>query len=561
MAITPDTNLKLLKCNLNLDNTNLLNFINATVQYTYFNSLTKIESSNFSYQRKDNVIRYPAHIDSIIEYNYVMYQNHNYTNKWFYAYIVRMEYVNDNMTNIYIKNDVWQTWQFDITFMRSFIEREHVNDDTQGLHTVPEGLETGEYVYDYFSIQQPVLLKTAHIVMATTCDVDSGNDLYGTEYGGVYSGYRYYNFLGPTDVSGALMNLTAKGKIESVYALFLAPDELTGWVQDSSHWDTGHIQGSAGTFSYKECTAPAPPFLDSIGNIIVAGVDGLYFDSLTNKYTPKNNKLYTYPYNFFCVTNNIGTTGVFHYEDFADPNYCKFTIYGTLSIGCSIKAIPINYKNLGRIPVPTPTPTPTPVPAPATNLPQIEGVACAKYPICTWDSDLFTNWLTQNGVNLAIEGIKAGGLIIGGTALTLAGGGALSLGTVGMGVNKALDLVSQVHEHSLIPPQMNGSVNSGDINYTMGYNGFSVYRQHLKKEYCEIIDNFWSMYGYKINTTKVPNITGRRNWNYIKTVDCNIEGYIPQEDLNEIKGMFNNGVTIWHNASTFLDYSQNNDII
>ena len=81
MAITPDTNLKLLKCNLNLDNSNQLNFANATAQYNYFNSLTKIESSNFSYQRKDNVIRYPAHIDSIIEYNYVMYQNHNYSNK------------------------------------------------------------------------------------------------------------------------------------------------------------------------------------------------------------------------------------------------------------------------------------------------------------------------------------------------------------------------------------------------------------------------------------------------------------------------------------------------
>ena len=76
-----------------------------------------------------------------------------------------------------------------------------------------------------------------------------------------------------------------------------------------------------------------------------------------------------------------------------------------------------------------------------------------------------------------------------------------------------------------------------------------------------LIDNFFTMYGYKVNNTKIPNITGRRNWNYVKTVDCNIEGYIPQEDLNEIKGMFNNGVTIWHNPATFLDYSQNNDII
>ena len=146
MAITPQTNLKLLKCNLNLDNMNQLNFASNTTQYNFFNSLPKLEVNNFTYQRKDNVIRYPAHIDSIIEYNYVMYQNRNYTNKWFYAYIVRMEYVNDNMTHIYIKNDPYQTWQFDLTFMRSFVEREHVNNDTIGLHTIPEGLETGEYI-------------------------------------------------------------------------------------------------------------------------------------------------------------------------------------------------------------------------------------------------------------------------------------------------------------------------------------------------------------------------------------------------------------------------------
>jgi hypothetical protein len=69
------------------------------------------------------------------------------------------------------------------------------------------------------------------------------------------------------------------------------------------------------------------------------------------------------------------------------------------------------------------------------------------------------------------------------------------------------------------------------------------------------------MYGYQVNTLKVPNITGRRNWNYIKTIDINITGNIIQEDMQKIKNIFNNGVTLWHNPSTYLDYSQNNDII
>ena len=85
-------------------------------------------------------------MDSIISYNYVMYRNDAYSNKWFYAFITGMEYINDHVTAVSLKTDVWQTWQFDLTYKRTFIEREHVNDDTVGAHTLPENLELGEYV-------------------------------------------------------------------------------------------------------------------------------------------------------------------------------------------------------------------------------------------------------------------------------------------------------------------------------------------------------------------------------------------------------------------------------
>ena len=59
----------------------------------------------------------------------------------------------------------------------------------------------------------------------------------------------------------------------------------------------------------------------------------------------------------------------------------------------------------------------------------------------------------------------------------------------------------------------------------------------------------------------MPNITGRSNWNYVKTSRCYIQADIPQEDLQEIKNMFDNGITIWHNPATFMDYSQSNAIV
>lgn len=127
MAIQPDTNLYLLKCPLELSNKHQLTFTNKNQQFNYFSNLENLEINRISYQRKDSVIRYPAHIDSLLEYNYCMYQNDNYSNKWFYAFIVNMEYVNDSMTNIYIKTDVFQTWQFDLIYKQSFIEREMIN--------------------------------------------------------------------------------------------------------------------------------------------------------------------------------------------------------------------------------------------------------------------------------------------------------------------------------------------------------------------------------------------------------------------------------------------------
>lgn len=124
MAITPQTVLRLVKVPLEIDNKNQLTFENEQKQREYFLSLPYKEITEISYQRKDNVIMFPEHIDSLLEYNYVMYLNENYTNKWFYAFITNMEYVTDYNTKISILTDVFQTWQFKFNFKESFIERE-----------------------------------------------------------------------------------------------------------------------------------------------------------------------------------------------------------------------------------------------------------------------------------------------------------------------------------------------------------------------------------------------------------------------------------------------------
>ena len=65
------------------------------------------------------------------------------------------------------------------------------------------------------------------------------------------------------------------------------------------------------------------------------------------------------------------------------------------------------------------------------------------------------------------------------------------------------------------------------------------------------------MFGYKVNKLEIPNTKSRRYYNYIKTIDANIVGNIPSNDLSAIKGIFDKGVTIWH-TDQVGDYSLNN---
>ena len=59
MAVTPQTNIKLLKVPIELDNKNQLTFLSQNNQFNYFNSLPSIIADNCTYQRKDNIIRFP----------------------------------------------------------------------------------------------------------------------------------------------------------------------------------------------------------------------------------------------------------------------------------------------------------------------------------------------------------------------------------------------------------------------------------------------------------------------------------------------------------------------
>ena len=125
MAFTPATIIHFLSVPIDATQKHQLYFADRTAQETYMSTKVIRTFNDLRYQRKDNFIIVPMHVDQLYDCNYVMYQNTAIPGRWFYAFITRMDYVNDGVTNVYIETDVYQTWYLDCEILPSYVEREH----------------------------------------------------------------------------------------------------------------------------------------------------------------------------------------------------------------------------------------------------------------------------------------------------------------------------------------------------------------------------------------------------------------------------------------------------
>ena len=541
MVITPNSRIILLKSPLKLDHNNQLTFENATDQYNYFYNLPKLEHSGFTYVRKDGVIRIPTHTvendglptyEDLLGYNYCMYQNTAYTsiNKWFYAYITDVSYQNDGMTSISIETDVWQTWQFNLVYMDSYIERQHVTDDTIGANTLPENIDTGDFISCKLQPSFTGSLETCYVVACT--ELPSNISSYATLNQSIPIGLYYIGLTELFDIQQLIKVFDTDGKKDAVNAVFVIPKAFfSNWTALGTGF-TGQYSTTV-SFEYSSPVAITRP------------------NYIGNDYVPKNNKLFTYPYSFLQVSNHTGQVVNYKWENFnllaVGTTGYNFSLKGTITPGGSFKLLPVNYNNI------------------LNN--NDDTISLGKYPIGAWSNDIYTNWLTQNGVNLGFTTLNAreAGLAIGGVqtgigALQMLGGSESGIGTAFGGLGRIVETLQSDYRHSMIPDSVSGNTNTGDVNFVYGLNNLEFKRMSIKNEYAFIIDNYFSMFGYKVNRLAKPYVRNRTNWDYIKCIDVNLEGDVPEKDLDEIRSLFNNGCTFWHTTTYFLDYSRTNAI-
>lgn len=487
--------------------------------------------------------------DELFDCNYMMFRNTAYGTKWFYAFITQVEYISNTTSRIYYSIDPMQTYLFDVNVGQCFVEREHAMTDAIGDNLNPESFELGEYVYDadYFP---NIFLKTNYVIcILATWKATYKNNQWVIEdattggVGGVDSGiytgltknFCKYDLANPkacVQQANAIIEAATKAnKADGIVSIIMYPKFFMNWSI------TGDL-----------ATGLVPDTVDSIPA----------FTGTFDGYKPKNNKLYTAPFCGVYVDNLQGNAANYAYEYFTDRKP-TFNIVGAVNGNLECASIPINYKGL------------------PTNFQ--ESLLMGGFPQCAWNVDTFKAWIAQNKyaiaagvatttidtvkqVALAATGVGMAGEVAGMSAAMTGAGSAQTIQAVGQYanayqnmqnvsynaqgdvLNKTINLVAQVKTASTQPNHARGQ-QSSSVFCAMGYQGFHYMPYRIQGQFARIIDDFFSMYGYKTNRLKVPNRNGRKAWNYVKTCGCTLTGSAPADVTAALVQIYDRGITFW----------------
>lgn len=516
-------------------------------QEEYFNrpEFQVYTSDNFTYLRKERAVKVAVPLDTLEENraNYCAIRNPG--GKWRYYFIRNKVYVSDLVTSLDIELDVMQTYLHDFTLPPCVVEREHVEDDTPGKHLLDEGLELGEYVSN--GGKHMTELNELALVVQSSVSLQNpmGETVHGGIINGVYSGLKLYtrtaNALGATVLNAALSSLSTLGKADGVASIWLYPKALI-----QADWDNENDQVML------EVKGMTQMVIQSTRS---SALDG---------YIPRNNKLLTFPYKFIHCSNNMGESGQYKYEYFADPAACVFRFGGSCTNDGIVRMIPENYRNYAKD--------------------NESGLSLGGFPTCAWTQDAYKIWLAQNANTQALTiqdanvqgavgagkallgvGMGLGGLIAGGPAGLAVAGAAGAGSNITSGVSSMYSAYMQVNslyalrrDHAVQPPQAKG-VQSASCNVALGTHTFSFTNMSISADYAERIDQFFDMFGYAVNKVKEPKYLTRSIWNYIKTVGCVVEGPIDANDRRIIAAIFDKGITFWHDSDKIYRYDLADD--
>lgn len=484
---------------------NTIEFDSKILQENYFRSKAfysfgqEIEygisnDKSFSFVRNSKTVKVPLPIGTASICNYVMYRNTAYYDRWFYAFVNKIEYVSDETTALELEIDVMQTYHFDYNLQASFVERMHEADDSL-INIVDEGLETGR-MFCQNQTSGNLYSEGNAIMLASTVDVTQTNlpAVNGQVVNGVYTAAQLTQAsTSETDVATVntvIKGLTNANKADAIVALYMIPKKLM-----------------------------------TINNSTIT----VNFNKTFGSYVPVNNKLTRYPYNFISITNGDGQEGIFRYELFTGGS-AIFKFNSVVTPPAAVTLYPLNYDGIQE------------------NID--ERLTITNFPQCAYSIDSYAAYLALNSNQIGAQQISNATQVMTGFIQA-------STGDIGGGAKAANGFYNMLNDLAMrrdlmtLPPQSRGSYNS-DVMFANGSKDFQIKQFRLTPEYAFIIDNFFSVYGYRQNKIFVPNKKARPYYTFIKTKNMSCYGQIPQEYIFKINSVFDNGVTFWRNTGDIV---------
>lgn len=530
-------------------------YTSKEAQFSEISSMAIYTASNCRYMRHNTAIRLSCPANKAYAVNYLIYRNTSFENKYFYAFVRAVNYINNDLFEFVFSIDVIQTWMFDYHLSPCFVEREHIASDEMYASLTTESIEYGEpYVNKEF---QDSFSRSWKICIASTQVRNEGSESEGTEttyaiptgkiYGKTYSGLHLQFFEGAAAANAYIKTFNDDGRIADIQSVFMCPKAMETSISTRIVY--------------------AIPFNKSLFSNLSSSEEQFKEGVLFEGYVPKNKKLYNYPYRFIRVLNARGAAGVYRWEFNS-----QFMASGSQTEQMNFTEFIGGYNNPEILLSPAYNSYETGTEPNTAHL-----MTSGGFPQCSWSSDGYQSWLAQNWgqlnyslamIDLRLESSQAKVRnatfsALGNAAIKTLSGDAehngldaaqqLTTSVRTEGTNLYYDTMSAVQkltaifeDHKMLPAESSVVSTSGQLSYDAGISGFTFQTLSIRKEYAEIIDNYFTMYGYMCHQVKTPNHYTRKAFNFIRTVGCLATGTCPADELKMIQQIYDRGITFWH---------------
>lgn len=514
------------------DGENTLYFANENDKINYWRARgSSITVSQVTYQREHRGwIRVELPMSRMYNVDYMMFKNTSFENKWFFAFVTAINYINNNCTEVQYVLDPMMTWMGWFSPKPCFVERQHTRGDAIGANIAEEGISVGPYI-DEAVKESPNYGRDACNIRVVIANPDEAK---ANMFGGIYNPCDYHDFSSAASAANYISGLVGQDLQDNIVNVYMVPTKFA---------NPGQVAG--------EFVQWAKPYHD--------------FDG----YVPKNNKMFCYPYKYLMVDNGEGSTQEYKYEyfntvpDATSSGNFEFQIYGISGNNVQVKCSPVQYNG-------------------TLDYTDEYTIGMEHFPQCAWSVDTYQAYLAQKNAYLEHD-IAQNNPIVGGRVVgQYAGGGEGSIigGETGIGsvigetamttaqtvmnfghnLQQAKDTLTFTQNRlidNIVRPEagthMRGS-SATDLTFAQAQKKFFFHEKAITKNYAMMIDNYFTMYGYRIGQVITPNMNARPHWTYVKTVGCEVGGMLPASDRQAIQNRFDSGVRFWHNLDEMGEY-------